>query len=238
MALATFLAKHLAQVPRRYSYRFLFLPGTIGAIVWLSRNESHAHRIQHGLVVACVGDDGYMRYKRSRRGDAEIDQAVIHVLKESGQKFEVFDFSPYGYDERQYCSPGFNLAVGSLTRTPYSRFAEYHTSADNLDFVKPVALADSLKTYLTICDLLESNRRYRNTNPKCEPQLGRRGLYGTLGGRTDARQSEMAMLWVLNYADGNHSLLDIARKSCIPFATVRDVATILAEHSLLEEIAI
>ncbi len=158
-----------------------------------------------------------MTYKRSRRGDADIDGAAIYTLAASGQPFDVLDFSPYGYDERQYCSPGFNLAVGSLTRTPHGRFPEYHTSADNLDFVKPAALADSLRTYLSVCDVLEHNRYYRNTNPKCEPQLGRRGLYGSFGGRKDAKTSEMAMLWVLNYSDGEHSLLDIAEKSDIQF---------------------
>ncbi len=236
MVLATFLAGILAETPRRYSYRFLFVPGTIGAITWLSLNEAQAQRIKHGLVVACVGDGGTMTYKRSRQGDAEIDRATIYALTAKGQPFEVLDFSPYGYDERQYCSPGFNLAVGSLTRTPHGRFPEYHTSADNPDFVKPVALADSLRTYLSVCELLEGNRSYRNTNPKCEPQLGRRGLYGALGGRKDTKVSEMAMLWVLNYSDGEHSLLDIAEKSGIDFGVIRNVAAVLENHALLEPV--
>jgi len=236
MVLATFLAKVLTPLPRRYSYRFLFLPGTIGAITWLSLHETQASRIKHGLVVACVGDEGRMTYKRSRRAQAEIDQAVIQVLSDKKQAYEVLDFSPYGYDERQYCSPGFNLAVGSLTRTPHGRFPEYHTSADNLDFVKPASLADSLQTYLAVCDLLESNRRYNNTNPKCEPQLGRRGLYSSFGGKKDAKLSELAMLWVLNYSDGKHSLLDIAERSGIAFAILRDVAKVLAAHDLLVEV--
>ncbi len=235
MVLATFLAGILAEAPRRYSYRFLFLPGTIGAITWLSLNEERARRIKHGLVVACVGDEGTMTYKRSRQGEAEIDRATIYTLTAKGQPFEVLEFSPYGYDERQYCSPGFNLAVGSLTRTPHGRFPEYHTSADNPDFVKPAALADSLRTYLNVCDVLEHNRSYRNTNPKCEPQLGRRGLYGAFGGRKDAKTSELAMLWVFNYSDGDHSLLDIAERSQIEFETIRDVAHLLAEHQLLVE---
>ncbi len=234
MALATFLASALEQLPRRYSYRFLFLPGTIGAITWLSRNEDQANHIKHGLVVACVGDAGSMTYKRSRQGDAEIDRAATYVLASKEEPFEVLDFSPYGYDERQYCSPGFNLAVGSLTRTPHGRFPEYHTSADDPAFVNLVALADSLRTYLSVCDVLEHNRTYRNTNPKCEPQLGRRGLYGAFGGRPDAKASEMAMLWTLNYSDGMHSLLDIASLSGIEFAIIRDVARLLEDHALLE----
>ena len=234
LALATFLAKTLAQAEsRRYGYRFVFAPGTIGAITWLARNEAHLDRIKHGLVVACVGDAGHMHYKRSRRGDAEIDRAVTYVLAAKGEPFEVRDFSPYGYDERQYCSPGFNLPVGSLSRTPHGRFPEYHTSADNLDFVQPAALGDSLWTYLQVCRVLEQNRRYCNTNPKCEPQLGRRGLYSTFGGKKDAKASEMAMLWVLNYADGNHTLLDIAELSAIDFGVISDVADVLAAHDLL-----
>ena len=234
LALATFLAKTLAQAEsRRYGYRFVFAPGTIGAITWLARNEAHVDRIKHGLVVACVGDAGHMHYKRSRRGNAEIDRAVTYVLAAKGEPFEVRDFSPYGYDERQYCSPGFNLPVGSLSRTPHGRFAEYHTSADNLDFVQPAALGDSLRTYLQVCRVLEQNRRYCNTNPKCEPQLGRRGLYSTFGGKKDAKASEMAMLWVLNYADGNHSLLDIAELAGIDFGVISDVASVLAAHDLL-----
>jgi len=138
--------------------------------------------------VACVGDPGKFTYKKSRRGDAEIDRAVQLVLAHSGQDYEMVDFSPYGYDERQYGSPGFNLPVGSLTRTPNGRYPEYHTSADNLDLVRPDCLEHSLAVYLAVIDVLERNRTYASTNPKCEPQLGRRGLYATnwrTGGRTD-----------------------------------------------------
>ena len=235
MVLTTLLAKHLAPLPRRYSYRFLFIPGTIGSITWLALNENEATRIKHGLVVACVGDPGNMTYKRSRRGDAEIDRAVMHVLKHSGQEYELVDFSPYGYDERQYCSPGFNLPVGSLTRTPHGRYPEYHTSADNLELVQPEFLADSLEKYLAVVAVLEGNRRYLNTNPKCEPQLGRRGLYGAFGGRKDASQYEMAMLWVLNLSDGQSSLLDIADDSGLKFENISEAADLLTKHDLLKE---
>src|SRR5262249_16479820 len=162
------------------------------------------------LVVACVGDSGKFHYKKSRRGNAEIDRTVIHVLGERSEGFEVHEFSPYGYDERQFCSPGFNLAVGSLTRTPHGQFPQYHTSADNLEFVRPEALESSLTAYLSVFHVLEKNDRYLNLNPKCEPQLGKRGLYRAMGGLPDAGQRELAMLWVLNLSDGRHSLLDIA----------------------------
>lgn len=234
MALATFLAKSLGQLSLRYSYRFLFIPGAIGAITWLCLNETQVSRIKHGLVAACVGDPGKSTYKRSRQGEAEIDRAVKHVLKHSGQDYEIVDFSPYGYDERQYCSPGFNLPVGSLTRTPHGRYAEYHTSADNLDLVQPAYLADSLAKYLAVVNVLENNQKYLNTNPKCEPQLGKRGLYGALGGQKEAKINELAMLWVLNLADGHHSLLDIAERSTLSFDTIQTAAAALLKHNLLQ----
>ncbi|HEY3571877.1 MAG TPA: DUF4910 domain-containing protein [Thermoanaerobaculia bacterium] len=233
IAVMTELARELQARPRRrYSYRFLFIPGTIGSITWLALNEV---KIDHGLVAANLGDPGRFHYKKSRRGNAEIDRAVLAVLKASGEPFGVEEFLPFGYDERQYCSPGFNLAVGSLTRTPYGRYPEYHTSADNLDFVKPEALEGSLRTYLAVMDVLEGNRRYRNLNPNCEPQLGRRGLYRTLGGDESGRARELALLWVLNLSDGEHSLLDVTERSGMSFAVIREAADALLEVGLLEE---
>ena len=142
LAVATFLANQLSACPVRYSYRVLFLPGTIGPITWLSHNEEAVHKVKHGLVLACVGDAGKTTYKKSRRSDADIDKAVVHVLKHSGSDYAVEEFSPIGYDERQFCSPGFNLPVGCFMRTPHGQFPEYHTSADDLDLVKPELLAD------------------------------------------------------------------------------------------------
>ena len=235
IALATFLAKHLAGLSLRYSYRFLFIPGTIGAITWLALNEEELHRIKHGLVLTGLGDAGKLHYKRSRRGNAVVDVAVAHVLKHSGRDFELMDFTPYGYDERQFCSPGINLAVGRLSRTPHGTFPEYHTSADNLDFVHPERLAEAFATCLEVLSVLENNATYLNTNPKCEPQLGKRGLYRRVGGPADAGVSEMALLWVLNLSDGAHSLLDIAERSGLRFDAVRKACEALREHGLLEQ---
>jgi aminopeptidase-like protein len=235
VALSAHLARLLAPLELRYSYRFLFVPGTIGAITWLSRNQEHTARIRHGLVVTCVGDGGMFHYKRSRRG-AEIDRAVEHVLRHSGADHTVRDFSPYGYDERQYCSPGFDLPVGSLTRTPHGTFPEYHTSADDLSFVAPEHLGESLRRFLEVIDVVENNRRYLTTNPKCEPQLGRRGLYGPLGGLPDPGRVQMALLWVLNLSDGTQRLLDIAARAAIDFDTIRHAAALLCAHGLLTEI--
>ena len=236
IAVATALATALATVSRKYSYRFLFIPGTIGSITWLARNESRASRIKHGVVLTCVGDPGSSTYKKSRRGDAEIDRAFECVLRHSGQAYEIEDFSPYGYDERQYCSPGFDLPVGCLMRTPHGRFAEYHTSADDLELVSAECLADTLRKCLLVFDVLERNNTYVNLNPKCKPQLGRRGLYQVIGGAADRRTEELAMLWVLNQSDGSQTLLDIAVKAELPFPTVARAAELLREHELLEEI--
>ncbi|TFY96997.1 DUF4910 domain-containing protein [Ramlibacter rhizophilus] len=232
LAVATFLAKHLATVPHRYSYRVVFVPGTIGAITWLSRNEERVRHIRHGLVLTCIGDRASFTYKRSRRGDATIDHAVEHVLQHEDPGRRVVPFSPYGYDERQYCSPGFNLPVGCLMRSHHGHFPEYHTSADNPDFVTPEALAVAFSTLLSVFDVLEHDGRYVNLQPKCEPQLGRRGLYASTGGSSPSDLA-MAMLWVLNLSDGQAGLLDIAHRSGMPFATVREAAERLERHHLL-----
>jgi len=235
IAVAAFLAKHLSLRPRRYSYRFLFIPGTIGAIAWLALNEEKISRIRHGLVLTGLGDNGKLHYKKSRRGDAEIDRAAAHVLHHASHDHQILDFSPYGYDERQFCSPGINLPVGRLSRTPHGTFPEYHTSADNLDFVHPEKLKESFDACLQILNLLERNGTFLNLNPKCEPQLGKRGLYAMVGGRADAGVREMAMLWVLNLSDGNHSLLDITERSNISFDSIYEAAEALQEKGLLRE---
>jgi aminopeptidase-like protein len=233
VALAATLARILAPVPRRYTYRFLFVPGTIGAIAWLFRNQATAKRIKHGLVLACAGDRGALNYKRSRRGSADIDRAVEHVLKTKGSPFAIREFSPYGYDERQYCSPGFNLPVGSFRRTPHGEYPEYHSSADNLDFVSAPHLADSLATLLEVIDLVENDFRFVNLSPMGEPQLGRRGLVPSLGGKT-AKDDQLALLWVLNLSDGTNGVLDIAERSGLPFDAIRRAIDTLTASDLLD----
>ena len=238
IAVAVALARRLGERvaagdPPWYTHRFLFVPGTIGSITWLARNAERVDRIKHGIVLACAGDAGQLTYKRSRRGDAEIDRAFAYVLQRRPHR--IVDFSPYGYDERQYCSPGFNLGVGCLTRTPYAGYPEYHTSADDPDFVSPAAMVDTLDTAWDALEVLERNRRYRNLSPFCEPQLGKRGLYGSLGGRSDAKQAQLAMLWVLNLSDGDHDLLDIATRSGLPFDAVADAALALHGAGLVKE---
>ena len=230
LTLATYLARFLKGRDLRYSYRFLFIPGTIGAITWLARNPEAAGCIRHGLVLTCLGDAGGFHYKSSRRGNAEIDRAAAHVLRHCSNSAEILPFSPYGYDERQYCSPGFNLPVGCLMRSVWGTFPEYHTSADNLEFIRPVQLAESLRMCIAIVDVLENNGIYRNLNPCCEPQLGRRNIYRSAGGESIGIS---ARLWVLNFSDGAHSLLDIAERSGISFPAIREAADLLRENDLL-----
>ena len=236
IVMATILAKHLSQANLKYSYRFLFIPGTIGSITWLCLNEANTFKIKHGLVAACVGDSGKFSYKKTRRQNADIDRIVLHALRMSGRKYEVIDFFPYGYDERQYCSPGFNLPVGSLMRTPHRQYPEYHTSADNLSFVTRDALSDSLSMYLEALNILESNTKYLNQNPKCEPQLGKRGLYSLIGGKETGESFQMAILWVLNLSDGNNTLLDIAERAGMKFSQIREAADALEKVGLLRDL--
>jgi aminopeptidase-like protein len=235
LALLTELARQLASAKTRYSYRFLFAPGTIGAIAWLARNERQVSRIRHGLVVSCVGDGGGPTYKKSRRGDAFIDRAMSHVLRHAGPPPTILDFFPYGYDERQFCSPGFNLPVGLFQRSQFGTFPQYHTSADNLDFIRPEHLASSYRMIAAALDIIENDWRPRSTASKCEPQLGRRGLYSSLGGDRDAPAKSMAFLWILNLADGQHSLLDMAERANLPFGVIVEAARLLRQNGLLVE---
>jgi aminopeptidase-like protein len=235
LVVATFLAQLLAGKELRYSYRFLFIPGTIGAITWLSRNRPAAGRIKHGLVLTSIGDRGPFHYKKSRRGNAEVDRAAEHILKHASAAAKMLPFAPVGYDERQYCSPGFDLPVGCLMRSVWGTFPEYHTSADNLDFLAPESLRESFQICASIFDLLENNRSYKNLAPFGEPQLGRRGLYHSTGG-TSPETEINARLWVLNLSDGNHTLLDIAERSGLPFSILKDAVELLSSNGLLEPV--
>jgi aminopeptidase-like protein len=234
IAVATQLARHVQTLSPRYSYRFLFIPGTIGSLTWLARNENKIDRVSHGLVLSCLGDAGGMTYKQSRRGNTRIDQIVAHILRHDETPHSITPFVPYGYDERQYCSPGFDLPVGCLMRTPNGEYPEYHSSADNLSLLRPESLAHSLTVLQRIVAVIERDAIYRNRNPKGEPQLGRRALYATTGGQRAVGYDQMALLWVLNLSDGHHSLLDIADRAAIPFSTISEAADALVKAELLE----
>lgn len=233
ISLNTLLASALSKAKTRYSYRFVFAPGTIGSIAWLAHNEDKVHRIKNGLVVTGVGDAGGPTYKRSQKGNALIDVAAAHTLNMTEHAPKIIDFFPYGYDERQYCSPAFDLPVGLLQRSKFGEFPEYHTSADNLDFIKPDYLGRSFRAVLEVIDIIENNVMPINRTPQCEPNLGKRGLYGAMGGDKTAYDANLPILWVLNQANGDRSLLDIAVRAELPFGRIHDAAKILNDHKLL-----
>ena len=259
IVVTTILAKLLSKIDTYFSYRFLFIPETIGAITWLSKNQKNLSQIKSGLVVTCVGGNGGFTYKKTRDNDSEIDKISIDVLKHTRKGFETRDFFPYGSDERQYSSPGIDLPIGVLMRTPYYEFKEYHTADDNLDSIKKFALNDSLIILLKIILQIEKkkpsfNRKqknetsklksevYQNLNPYCEPQLGRRKLYRNISKSrlVDKKNSEnmleLSICWILNFSDGLHSLKEISQKSNLPLKLLRKTAKLLIEKKLLKKI--
>jgi aminopeptidase-like protein len=231
IAVATALARLLAGTTHRYTYRLLLLPGTIGSLTWLAGNPEVLPRVRHGVVLTGLGGPGPLVWKRTRHGRRAVDRAAEHVV---GQRDgEVRDYSPWGYDERQYNAPGFDLPVGRLTRTPHGEYPEYHTSADDLSFVSADNLVEALAAVLELLDVLEHDAVPVRCGPPGEPQLGRRGLYPGIGGHS-AQEQVLALLWAAGCADGEHSLLDVARRAGLPFAAVRRAAVLLAENGLLE----
>jgi aminopeptidase-like protein len=236
IAVTTLLAQLLQNASPRFTYRLVFAPGTIGSITWLARNERMVHRVRHGLVLGLLGDRGPLTYKRSRRQTADIDRIAGYVLPRVNNAARLVDFSPYGYDERQLCSPGFNLPVGRLTRTPNNEYPEYHSSADSFSIVDRASMAESLFACASLIRVAESNARYENLNPKCEPRLGKRGLFRSTGG-THPAEFEHALLWVLNQSDGSQSLLDIAERSRLPFETLTAAVAALTSVGLLRRAA-
>lgn len=239
IALITFLARKVLENKNpKYSYRFLFIPETIGSIAWLSLNEQKTKNIIGGLVATCLGDAGKSTYKKTRDGNALIDKVVEKILSESGQQYEIMDFFPNsGSDERQFASPAFNLPIGSLMRTAYRCFPYYHTSGDDLNFVKPEFLADSFEKYSKIIFIIENNKTYLNLYPKGEPQLGRRGIYNTIGGKQKADVNIEALLWVLNLSDSKNSLLDISIRSKTDFVKIKNAADILFDKKIIKDIS-
>jgi len=235
ISLCVYLIRNMMQQKCRYSYRFVFAPATIGSIVWLAKNESNVRKIKHGLVCTLVGDTSNFTYKQSRQQNAEIDQIVEYVLQSKPHK--IIDFSPYGYDERQFCSPGFNLPVGCLSRATFGKYPEYHTSADNLELVKASALQESLEVFQEVIHVLEANKKFINQNPKGEAMLGKRGLYNTVGANSQNIDFQIALLWIMNASDGSQSLLDIALKSNMKFDYIKNAADQLLGCGLLKETA-
>lgn len=237
ITVAIHLAAHFAAAPgaRRYGLRFVFVPGTIGAITWLASNEHKIPNIEAGLVLSGVGDAGPLTYKNSRHGAGLMDRLLGSRLAALGSG-EVRPYLPYGYDERQYCSPGIDIAAGCLMRTPYGEYPEYHTSGDDLSLITADSLADTFDVCRAVLDDVQCVETYLNLNPKCEPQLGRRGLYDAVGGDNQSKTAQLAMLWLLSYSDGAHSTLDIHELSGIELGVLDAAAHRLQDAGLLEPV--
>tara|TARA_Y100001934_G_scaffold151338_1_gene181459 strand:+ start:1568 stop:2881 length:1314 start_codon:yes stop_codon:yes gene_type:complete len=229
------LARRLARrKDRRYTYRFVFLAETIGAIAYLHKTGAQLKENMHaGYVVTCTGLPEKFTYQKSRDGDTAADIAAQHALATLDAAYDVRHFQPAGSDERQYCSPGFNLPVGSLMRGPYHIYPEYHTSDDNLDLLSVDALVGCVDAYEAICDTLERNRRYETLNPHCEPFLSKHDLYPSVDAATQ-RQRIQAMLWILNQSDSTNDLIAISRRSGIDLELLSEQAHLLEQGGLLQ----
>lgn len=259
VVVSTMLAHILSKIDTYFSYRFLFVPETIGTIAWLSKNQKNLSKIKGGLVITCVGDNGNFTYKKTKHGNSTIDKIINDVFKQSKKKIEIKNFFPYGSDERQFCSPGINLNMGVFMRTPYYEFKEYHTADDNLKFISKTALSDSLFMILKIIFTIETKKFieqkskikkiinnksdvYLNLSPKCEPQLGKRKLYRNISkSRLVDKYNpqdviEISILWILNYSDGNHSLKDISKISGLPIKLLKNSSQLLLKKSLLKKL--
>ena len=233
IVVSAFLGQWLSRRNNRYTYRLVFAPGTIGSLAWLDRNEQQLHLIKSGLVLGLLGVGSQFLYKRSRTGRAEIDMAVESWIQVESPASTAVDYSPWGYDERQFGSPGIALPIGRLTRVAEEGYPEYHNSADDLSLMDERALTDALASTQQIIEILDSNGWYRNLSPRGEPQLGRRGLYRGTGGDV-AEPLQRAVLAVLSFSDGDHDLIEIYRKTKLPFATILQARDLLLDTSLLE----
>ncbi len=231
----TMLARWIASETRRYSYRIIFIPETIGSITYLSRNfDSMKKRIVAGFNITCIGDDRAYSFLPSRKGGTLADRAAISILKSRHPDFVSYSFLERGSDERQYCSPGIDLPVASVMRSKYGTYPEYHTSLDNLDLVTATGLQGGFEVLRECIELLERNRIYRNKYP-CEPKLDKHGLYPTLGMKDSSQQVEDLVNFTA-YADGSSDLIEISDIIGVPVQDTYPIVDALLAAGLLEEI--
>jgi aminopeptidase-like protein len=232
LAAATALARALQGSAPRLSWHIVFGPGTLGSLAWLARHEADVPRVRAGFTLGLLGDAHPLTWKCSRRSDTATDRAARSVLGRVAPGHRVLDFEPYGYDERQFCSPGFDLPMGRLSRAQYAEYPQYHTSADDLAFVSAEQVADAVAVAADLLAVLDTNRRVLNLAPRGEPRLGKRGLYGPMGGQTP-REAERAMLWVLSGADGERDLVDASQRSGLPFEVIAAATDVLERAGLV-----
>lgn len=236
LAMASLYQKIAALKKRKYTYRFVIAPETIGIIVYLAKYGAHIKKhLEAGYILTCCGDRGALTYKRSKKENTLADRVAERVLKQNGIEHSVIPFAIGGSDERQYCSPGFDLPVGSFIRTPYHTFKEYHTSLDNKAFISFNCIEETAETLFDCVKEIESSRYYINMQPDCEPQLGKRGLYPTTGGTWGDISLVHKMLHMLAFADGRTDLTEIAAKKGLKSEDLTEAIQKLSEAGLLRE---
>ncbi|HMO39151.1 MAG TPA: DUF4910 domain-containing protein [Saprospiraceae bacterium] len=229
------LYRKIKAIPdRKFTYRFVFAPETIGTIYYLSQYGNYfKEKLAAGLVLTCIGDDGKFHYKCTRNGHTLTDRAMTTLLENEELSYNILPFVPMGSDERQYNSPGFQLPVGTFMRTPFGRYLEYHTSADNKAFISFEAMAESVEVLFSWVQLIERNEYYRNTLPYGEPMLGKRGLYPTKVSNAERSAQLKAMMWMLNLADGENDLIEILKRGNINTKVALEMITQLLSKKIL-----
>jgi len=236
-ALAAELINTIASMDhRRYTYRFVFVPETIGSITYLSQDEHVTYLQKHlkaGFVLSCVGDDNDYSMIHSRYADTYADRVLLNVLRYK-EKHTIYGFEKRGSDERQYNAPGVDLPVVCFCRSKFGEFAEYHTSADNMDFVSPQGFQGAYDAMMEVVNILEKNARYR-MKVLCEPQLGKRGLYSDIS-RKGIYDTILVQRDVISYCDGKNDLLDLSERIGVPVSDIIEIIDRLKENDLLEKI--
>lgn len=231
----SFLYRLIKEMPnRKYTYRFIITPETIGTIAFLCKNKNKLIKnVKAGYVITCCGTDKPFVYKKSRQESSLADLIALHVLRYSKKEYSVIDFDPVGSDERQYCSPGFNLPVGSLMRSKYHEYEEYHTSFDNKNFISFEALSDTISMYYTFVEALEINGYYKNTIQFCEPNMNKRELYEDLNGALTMPTQLSTRMRLINYMDGKNSLLDFCEKYRLFIIDLKDEIDLLTRKGVI-----
>lgn len=231
----SFLYQLVAGIPnRKYSYRFVLVPETIGTIAYLSDHKGELLKhVKGGFVLTCCGTNKPFVYKRSRQETSLTDIIAEHVLRNSSKEYSLIDFDPIGSDERQYCSPGFNLAIGSLMRSKYHEYEEYHTSLDNKSLISFEAIKESVEMYFQMIEAFELNHNYVNSVMFCEPNMGKRNLYEDLSGALVMPDKLATRMRLLNYMDGKNSLIGFCNKYNVNILDLRSEIELLLSKKVL-----